>query len=114
MSFNLFDGCYDDCYWDYNQETNSLEMWRKGDTKCSMVIDARDLVHPEKINVYDIRIDGWLVADDNYDIWFFPGKDNKPVKENGEWVGACPFHIQDHGGVKDELKETPEFTTLRS
>lgn len=112
MSFFPFDD--DDYYWEFNPEINSLEMWRKGADGSSIVIDARDLIKPGKINTHYVEIEGWLVADDNYDLWFFPGKDNQPTKENGEWVGMSPIHIKDHGVIQEILKDIPEFTTLRS
>lgn len=99
--------------WAYDPETG-LIMWKTGPDGKSIVVDSRDLFNPEKIDVYDIRVEGWLVSDDDGDIWFFPGKDNKPIKENGEWVGICPFHIKDHGVIKEELKVEPKFTVLKS
>ena len=98
--------------WIYDPETG-LIMW-KNMFDGSITIDSRDLFNPEKIYVYDIKVEGWLVLDDNDDLWFFPGKDNKPVKENGEWSGICPFHIEDHGIIKEELKTEPKFIALRS
>jgi hypothetical protein len=91
------------------------DMW-KDMLDGSITVDSRDLFNPEKINTYDVKVEGWLVLDDSNDLWFFPGKDNKPVKENGEWVGICPFHIEDenHGIVKNELKREPKFIVLKS
>ena len=80
----------------------------------SIGFNYKDLFEPQKIDTYDVTIKGWLVLDDNDDLWFFPGIDNKPVKENGEWVGICPFHIEDHGIIKEELKVEPKFIALRS
>ena len=62
-----------------------------------------------------LNLPGWIALDDDYSIWFFPGKDNKPEKIDGEWQGFCPILLEKEDRPLPEiLKDQPlrvNFTT---
>ena len=71
----------------------------------------QDLWRNTMLNV-KVKIPGWIVADDSGDLWFFPGMDNKPEKENGEWTGFNPIrpeYVEVSDVERRLLKDKPKL-----
>ena len=62
-------------------------------------LEARIAIRSQKFEIerrlggmrVKISLCGWLAADNDGNLWLFPGKDNKPEKQGNEWVGFFPI-----------------------
>lgn len=75
---------------------------------------SEDYVEKVEEAIGHLKLSGWIALDDDYSIWFFPGKDNRPEKVNGEWQGFSPILVEreDERPIPELLKENPILITF--
>lgn len=75
---------------------------------------SEDYVEKAEETIGRLKLPGWIALDDDYSIWFFPGKDNRPEKVNGEWQGFSPVLVEreSEGPIPELLKESPILITF--
>lgn len=108
---------------EYNSDTRKFEVRLKDLGGKTITVDLEDITPPSNrlvsftttISCLSIEMSGWLVMDEDDNLWLFPGIDNIPEKKDKEWVGSNPIHITEFTGTayKNLLKTTPQFLKLK-